>query len=85
MDEVRPGKCPHCPAEYSTAVELARHLEATWEHLRERHASADAVVQAAQGYVNSATSKVARYRRPQLEEALKSHRLKFPPDERTPW
>ncbi len=81
----RVGKCPYCPAEYSTAPELARHLESTWEHLRERHTSADAVVQAAQAYVNSATAKVARYRRTHLDEALKAHRLKFPPDERTPW
>jgi hypothetical protein len=31
------GKCPFCPAEYSTTVELQRHRESKWDHLRERY------------------------------------------------
>ncbi len=30
-------KCPHCHAEYSTAVELQRHRVDKWDHLRERY------------------------------------------------
>ena len=47
MGVKRPGKCPHCHAEYSTAGEMQRHLECKWEHLRERLARAMKVVVAA--------------------------------------
>lgn len=40
------GKCPYCTAHYSTAGELRRHLEARWEHLRERLAAAEAEIAA---------------------------------------
>jgi hypothetical protein len=29
-------RCEHCPANYSTEVELARHVESVWNHLRDR-------------------------------------------------
>ena len=40
-DNARPGKCPHCPAEYSTAIELGHHLDSRWRHLDERLAEAE--------------------------------------------
>lgn len=45
----RPGKCPYCPAQYSTALELERHLDLRWpegshapRHLDERLSLAEA-------------------------------------------
>lgn len=34
--EDKPAKCEWCDAEYSTRLELGRHLADRWEHLRER-------------------------------------------------
>lgn len=44
MDGARPGKCPYCPAEYSTRPEMLRHLESKWDHLYERLAASEAEV-----------------------------------------
>jgi len=35
------GKCPYCPAHYSTNEELVRHIEAVWNHYPERSVAAE--------------------------------------------
>jgi hypothetical protein len=54
VDVERPGKCPYCPAEYSTASEMRRHLESKWEHIRERFAATTASLINADRHVTKA-------------------------------
>lgn len=92
--------CPaEYSTEQEVSQHLGRHGQHVIDRMQEAHevtklslvqvtemaVSAGAVVAAAQAFVNSATAKVARYRRVHLENALSAHRLKFPPDETTPW
>jgi hypothetical protein len=36
VNEPRPGKCPHCPAEYSTEQEMRQHLGNVGHHRLDR-------------------------------------------------
>ena len=74
----RKGKCPYCTAHYSTSPELARHLDNVAGHVRDRLATAENVVAAARGYVNAGTEKVAKYRRINLDNALRAHERMWP-------
>lgn len=52
MDLKRPGKCPHCPAEYSTAQELRVHLSNVGDHVVDRLRRVQAAAQALMSNVN---------------------------------